>query len=451
MFWRTFGSGAIMSVCLWLLATGAAAAGTPASRPATRPQERYKMQLTTQAIEERIRKNRTADVALTVTDANGTPLPGAAVTVRQVRHKFLFGCNAFFINANDDSELQKAYRLRYADLLNYATMPFYWGAYEPAEGLTGEQRVKGMAKWCAESSIRTKGHPLCWHSVDPRWLKDKTLDDIQTLQLARITREVKAFTGLVDTWDVVNEAVAMPSFQKDTNPISRLCNKLGNVELIKQTFAAARAANPKATLLLNDFDTSPKYEKLIADCLAAGVTIDVIGIQSHQHMGYWGAEKAWDVCERFSKFGKPLHFTETTLISGDRKKDLNWQGRYDDWKTTEAGEKLQAEQVAEFYTVLFSHPAVEGITWWDFSDHRAWLGAPSGLVRADMSPKPAYEALMKLVKKDWWTGEQKLTTDASGKVAFRGFLGAYAVEAAGGKGQFAVDKAGSVQASVQVK
>jgi hypothetical protein len=77
----------------------------------------------------RIQKHRTADVTLTILDLDGRPLANASVTVEQVRHKFLFGCNAFGVKPQDTSEAQKAYQDRFAALLNYATLPFYWGAY----------------------------------------------------------------------------------------------------------------------------------------------------------------------------------------------------------------------------------------------------------------------------------------------------------------------------------
>ena len=408
------------------------------------------MELTPRKIAARIREHRTAEVALTVTDARGRPLANAEVTVRQVRHKFLFGCNAFRIDTADASPLQRDYQARYAELLNFATLPFYWGAYERAPGRTQARKVRGIAEWCRRNHIRTKGHPLCWHTVPPRWAIDKPLDEVQRLQLHRITREVKGFAGLIDTWDVVNEAVVMPDFREPNNPIVKLCKKLGRAELIKQTFAAAGKANPQATLLLNDFDTSPKYARLVEECLKAGVKIDVIGIQSHMHGGYRGAAWAWETCERFAKFGKPLHFTETTIISGERKKSIRWHGpRYDDWPTTPAGEKRQAEQVGEFYTVLFSHPAVEAVTWWCLSDHQAWLGAPAGLVRKDMSPKPAYERLRKLIKGTWWTRERTLTTDAAGRATFRGFLGDYVLEAGGKKGPFRLDRPGWARTTVK--
>ena len=403
------------------------------------------------AIRTRIRQHRTADVTLTVAGADGKPLANAEVTVSQQRHRFLFGSNAFVINTADASETQKKYQERFAALLNYATLPFYWGGYEAAEGKPNADKLRMMAEWCAKNNIRAKGHPLTWHEVVPKWLPAKPLDEVQTLQAGRVTRDVKAFAGLIDNWDVANEFCATPTYQLDKNPIAQLCRKLGQVELLKLVFNAARNANPKAELLLNDYDTSEKYVALLKSCLDAGVPIDAIGIQSHMHGGYWGAQKTWETCERFAKFGKPLYFTETTIISGDKKQNMNWQGHYDDWLTNDAGEQRQNEQVTEFYRILFSHPAVHGVTWWDFSDHGAWLGAPSGLVRKDMTPKPAYESLMKMARQEWWNAPQKLTTGKDGVVTFAGFLGSYLAQAGAASGSFDLPTAGKATATVKVE
>ena len=97
----------------------------------------------------------------------------------------------------------------------------------------------------------------------------------------------------------------------------------------------------------------------------------------------------------------------------------------------------------EFYTVLFSHPAVEAITWWDFTDQGAWQRAPAGFLRNDLSPKPAYDKLKSLIKDKWWT-KTKVTLAAGGKASFRGFFGQYKVAAriAGRQltGNFSFDK-----------
>jgi len=420
---------------------------SPASNART-VEEPPEQALTDERIAQRIGKYRTAEVTLTVRDAAGKPLADTAVTVQQVRHKFLFGCNAYKLGGCDTAAQNAAYKRRFAALLNYATLPFYWGSYEPAEGQTRKQRLTAMARWCAEHQIRAKGHPLCWHEVVPKWLQDKTAPQVQALQFGRITREVTDFAGLIDTWDVVNEAVVMP--RRKGNAVSRLCKRLGRVRLIRQAFSLARKANPKAVLILNDFDTSARYEKLIRQCMDAGVEFDIIGIQSHMHKGYWGAQRVWEICERFAKFGKPLHFTEVTILSGKLKTDDDWFGYHPDWNSTAAGERRQAQQVAEFYRVLFSHPAVEAITWWDFSDQGAWQGAPAGLLRKDMTPKPAYETLKKLIKKEWWTGPLRLTTDAKGRVNFRGFLGRYIIKTDTVQAHFAVETPGRLRRTVRL-
>jgi endo-1,4-beta-xylanase len=401
--------------------------------------------LAPEAIRQRIRQHRTAEATLTVVGAGGKPLANTAVVIHQTRHQFLFGCNAFALNPADDGPAQRAYQKRFAALFNYATLPFYWGAYEPEQGKPAAERLRRLARWCIAHGVTAKGHPLCWHEVQPRWLVGKAPEEVLKLQLARIRRDVAAFAGTVDVWDVVNEAVVMPDHRGGRPELPALCRKLGRVELLRQTFAAARAANPRAVLALNDYNTSAKYEALIRDALAAKVPVDVVGIQSHMHGGYWGARRVWEVCERFARLGRPLHFTEATILGGPRKEKLDYRKYYKDWLPTPEEEKRQSEQAREFYTVLFSHPAVRAITWWDFSDRGAWLGAPAGLLRRDMTPKPAYEALRKLIKGEWWTAEVKATTDAAGQVRLRGFLGEYAVTAQGAAGTFRLERPGAVR------
>jgi endo-1,4-beta-xylanase len=219
----------------------------------------------------------------------------------------------------------------------------------------------------------------------------------------------------------------MPIFDKYDNGITRLCQEMGRIETIKAMFAAARLTNPSAVLLINDFEVSPAYDILVEGCLEAGITIDAIGIQSHMHQGYWGVEKTLQILEHFTRFDLPIHFTETTLVSGQLMPpeivDLN-DYQLADWPTTANGEERQAQEAILHYETLFAHPQVEAITWWDIADG-GWLNAPSGLLRRDGSSKPAYHELLKRIKGEWWTESLNLVTDHKGKARFCGFLGDY--------------------------
>ena len=390
--------------------------------------------------------HRKATAELRVLNPDGSPAAGRPVRVDQVSHQFLFGCGAFdaveIMKTQD--EQKRSFLLdrmeKWFGLFNYGTLPFYWGRYEPVEGRTAYTETMAAARWLREKGVTVKGHPLCWHTACAPWLMQYSNDEILRRQIERIHRDMSAFKGVIGLWDVINEVVIMPVFDKYDNAITRSCKDLGRVGIVKEVFAAAKETDPDAVLLINDFNTSKAYEHLIEDLLEAGVPIGTIGIQSHQHQGYWGLEKLNDVLERFSRFGLPIHFTENTLISGDIMPthivDLNdWQ--VDEWPSTPEGEERQAREISEMYTVLFSHPLVEAITTWDFNDG-CWLKAPSGFVHADNTLKPSYEALKQLIHGDWETHET-LVTDAEGCLSFTGFKGGYTLQAGNSKAGFTLD------------
>ncbi|MCS6831162.1 MAG: endo-1,4-beta-xylanase [Armatimonadota bacterium] len=365
--------------------------------------------------DSRIEKVRKADATIRVVDRQGKPVTAAQIEVQQTRHAFLFGCNIFPL-FNYQGEQHEKYASQFAALLNYATLAFYWGAYEPERGRKGRELQERIARWCQQRGIATKGHPLVWHEVFPRWAPNE-VDEVKPLLRERVKEIVSQFKGLIDRWDVVNEATVSTRFN---NGVGNWAKRDGAAAMVTECLQWAREANPKATLLYNDYNISPAFEQLVEELIRRKAPFDAIGIQSHMHGGEWPLERAWQVCETYSRFGKPLHFTETTVLSGEHGYE-----RPLPWPTTPEGEARQAEYVEKFYTILFSHPAVEAITWWDFMDG-GWQGAPAGLVRADLSPKPVYHRLMRLIKGKWWT-QHTARTNARGEAKLRGFLGDYRV------------------------
>ena len=395
--------------------------------------------------------HRKAAAKVQILNSDGTPAAGKRVHLDQISHAFLFGCGAFdtvYMMKTQDAERKKLLEERmekWLKLFNYGTLPFYWGRYEPEEGKTAYEETMAGARWLRERGAAVKGHPLCWHTACAPWLMQYSNEEIARRQMERIHRDVGAFKGVIGLWDVINEVVIMPVFDRYDNAITRICKEKGRIRLVKEVFQAAKETDPEATLLINDFNTSVSYEILLEGLLEAGVPIGAIGIQSHQHQGYWGLEKLNNVLERFSRFGLPIHFTENTLVSGDLMPpqivDLNdWQ--VESWPSTPEGEERQAREIAEMYTTLFAHPLVEAITTWDFNDG-CWLGAPSGFVRQDNSEKPSYHKLYSLIHGEWETHTEACTDD-NGWLCFSGFKGGYRLSCEGRQAEMNLNQDGEM-------
>jgi len=392
------------------------------------------------SFQQEIRKNRFHKVKIQ------TPWKNKNVAIRQINHQFLFGSNIFGLTRLEGEALN-IYQQRIQDIWNAGTLPFYWGMFEPTEGNPDpENRVMQAARWAKEHGFSVKGHPLCWHTLAPEWLMSYSNDKLLGKVLDRIRRDVDRFKGIIDTWDVINEVVIMPVFDKYDNAISRLAKYMGAENLVLECFKAVREVNPDATLLINDFDLSPDYEALLERLLDKGCSIDAIGLQTHQHTGYHSPETLADFLERFSRFQKPMHFTEITILSGkiapqvDDLNDIHW----DSWPSTPEGEERQKQQVEEFYSQVYAHPLTEALIWWDMEDGN-WLNAPAGLMHKNLSIKPAYRRLQELIHEEWWFVEQTLTSDNKGELEISAPEGEYELELDNQIYSFNVKKNQSVQ------
>lgn len=402
--------------------------------------------------------HRLGEAVVTVLGSDGLPLADTGVTVEQTRHAFAFSNIGFdFVPlANGEAGavnstfggaaggLEHLAEL-WLDLFNTATLPFYWRGFEPTRGAPETQRLQATARWFAEHGVTAKGHPLVWHTLAPEWLRGAPVGEIEAAQRQRIRRDVTDFVGLIDMWDAINETVILPVFEAEENAITRLAQSIGRLPVIRLAFEEARAANPGATLLLNDFDLSERYERVIEEVLEAGIQVDALGLQTHMHQGYWGEEKMLAMVDRFARFGLPLHLTETTLLSGHLMPaeivDLN-DYVVESWPSTPDGEQRQADEIVRHYRSLLSHPSVEAVNYWGLTDDGAWLGAPVGLVRADGTPKPSYDALHSLIKDEWWMSPTVMRTDSAGRLRVTGWRGDYEVRKGTESGTFAVATTG---------
>lgn len=356
---------------------------------------------------------------------DGKPVEGCNVSVSQKKHEFLFGANCFQVTRFDPQQLEQYTKL-FTDIFNYTTLPVYWGFYEPEKGNTqkGEDNLRKLLEWCDEHGLERKGHPLHWHEPVPKWLPDEDPNNHEELIINRVANVVETFKDRIKLWDVVNEITRAYEFK---DPISLWEMKKGWANVVRTLVELVHGIDPQAKLLLNECNLwNGAFEELLRVLKDSGVALYAVGIQSHMHSGTWTVERTWEICEKFSRFGWPVHFTELSILSGKCETKVDWYSRDGNvWIIKPEDEDIQAQQVRDIYTILFSHPAVEAVTWWDIVDGN-WLRAPSGLLTAELAPKKAYYALKDLVTKEWWTQTNGLT-DKAGEFKTSAFYGEYEI------------------------
>ena len=397
-----------------------------------------------------------------ILDKNGKPVAGAKVHVNQQTHDFKFGANMFMLDEFEDPEVNQRYRETFPKYFNFGTVPFYWAGLEPEEGKPryeiGSPKVHRRPapdlcmQFCEENNILPKVHCLCYDKVIPDWLPKNDKEAMWKLYEKRFQEISQRYAGRMYEIEVTNELVA--SYGWTT------CSILANEpDTDLRMFEMARKYFPQDKLLVHDCELadvgwagcrSPYYLQ-IHDLLRRGAQIDKIGVQNHIFIGVSGDQEAdiptyyrhfmvdriFNGLKTLSSFGKPIGITEVTIPT------VGEDGL--------EAEQLQADMLRVLYTIWFSTPLMDSITYWNLADYSAvtfpkWdeNNCRGGIFHKDMTPKLAALELYRLVHEEWHT-ELELTTDAEGYVNFRGFYGDYTADVNGETIHFGVHKGGLQQ------
>ncbi|GAB4309159.1 MAG: endo-1,4-beta-xylanase [Promethearchaeota archaeon] len=366
-------------------------------------------------LDEKIARLRKGPLVVTFRYANGTPAAGLRVNYSLVRHDFLFGCN--FYEYQSLGERDADYEEAFFRLFNYATLPIYWRTYEPNPGeFPRDAWLASALDRLSREGAKPKLHPVAWRNPAgyPDWLPGDPRLVTEALE-ARVDRLTSLYGGTAYAWDVVNEPTHLPAFGTGDA-----------FDYVNATFQRTRAGDPDGLLVLNDygilghdFGGGPFY-RLVRRLLDAGAPVDAIGFQGREPRTDWTpACEVWATLDAYARLGLPIHVTEFCATSSPQLPVTN------SWVKGTWSEEKQAAYVETFYKTCFAHPAVEAITYWDLYDGRSWVTG-AGLLREDWTPKPAYEALDRLVNEEWTT-RGAATLDPSGSLALDAFYGEYEI------------------------
>lgn len=392
-------------------------------------------------IERDIENNRKGGFVLAFRDKDGKAVSDLKVKIRQKGHEFRIGCSSFLLDEFDEEYKNKAYREKFAALFNYAVVPLYWDTLEPTKGkprfgydsekVWRRPAVDRVVDFCRENGIGMKGHCLMYHSFNPDWIPENHRE--LKMAVDKRLREIGERYGndFLDV-DVINEL-----YSKYRN-LYGYPWKIRNFPItddkdhVEWCFSEAKKYFPFSTLHWNEgcyevFGESYVGEKsfyymMLEKYLSKGVPIEAIGMQFHAFADnakyasmIYNPTRAIDIFDTYSRFDLPIHLSEVSIPS---------------YNNNEEGEYIQKEMCERMMSLWFSRRNVEAVVWWNLVDGTAYGDENqfhAGLLRNDLSEKPAYTAIKDLFTKRWHT-ELTQSSDSDGRIRFCGFYGDYELE-----------------------
>jgi endo-1,4-beta-xylanase len=331
-----------------------------------------------------------------------------------------------------------------------------WQLIHPREGADGYAfgPADAFVEFGLRNGMQLVGHTLVWHSQTPAWVFAGTNPppaitsgtpspsvDANTSASAtetnspgrrrfgrgsggfgrydgpRASREellqrmrdhihtvVGRYQGRIQTWDVVNEAVADGT---GTNVLrNSLWLEIIGPDFIARAFQFAHEADPDAILRYNDYglENPVKRRKLITlinSLREQGVPVHAIGSQAHVNLGIT-FETMDEALTEMATLGLPIHITELDVNSARRgQRDTGADVASND-STTQGGLVDNADlRLADTYAGLFRaflkhRESVKLVTFWGANDAISWRanGRPL-LFDGNNRPKPAFEAVIR--------------------------------------------------------
>ena len=282
------------------------------------------------------------------------------------------------------------------------------GPIHPKENEYYWQDADLIVAFAKKHGLKMRGHTLCWHAQAPSWMFKTEKGDTVTKEVLlqrlkdHITTVVNRYKDHIYAWDVVNEVIDDRDsvFYRNT-AWYRICGE----DFIIKAFEYAHAADPKAILFYNDYNTEnpkkrEKIYQMIKKMKEAGVPIHAVGLQGHWSVNNPSQEELEKSIQLFSSLGIPVQVTELDVsVYAGRQGGQLISGQQRDTTSTFTPEMEQKQR--EKYKMVFDvfrkyRDRVTGVTFWNLSDRYSWLdgrGRKNYPLLFDMNRQP---------KKTYW-------------------------------------------------
>ncbi len=246
---------------------------------------------------------------------------------------------------------------------------FSWSRIEPRRGEFDFEFYDQVVDTALEHGISVYGLLAYWTS----WTQAYTEEGIEDFcAYARAT--VLHFKDRIKHWEVYNEPnIFFWSGPKELYPV-----------LLEHCYAAIKEEDPEAEVL--GISTAGVAMDFIRDCMEAGARFDILTIHPYR--------------SALTERGFTRELREATQLVGNRPVWITEMG----WSTQLGGvtsERRQAGLLARSYLLAVASGACQNISWYDFrcdGPNPFYNEHNFGVIRPDMTPKPAYRALASVAR-----------------------------------------------------
>lgn len=334
--------------------------------------------------------------------------------------KRIFGCGISLDKTAD------GYRKALAAGFDFVTLPIAWRDIEPTEQNFNWKPLDAWIEWLSKNRLPIKGSALVSfteaHVPDWLYIWEHDFETIRDLAFEHVKRVVARYASHIQVWDVVDGIHAQSAF---TFSFEQL------MELTRMATAAVKQAAPKCVSVVNIRGPWGEYyaanqrtipPTLYADMIMQNnLNFDALGVQFAFGEGGLAARDLFQISsilDAFGKFGKPLHLSAVAVPSGggaagmgvapaggggsggsaasvDGGASAGSAGAFSAWRKGWT-EESQALWLREFVQIALSRPFVDKISWQRLADGDAGGTPRAGLLRADLTPKPAMREMMKM-------------------------------------------------------
>jgi endo-1,4-beta-xylanase len=248
-----------------------------------------------------------------------------------------------------------------------------WDTLRPAIDKFDFSKGDWLAKFARTHRMYFRGHTLVWNQALPGWFKEKVnQQNAENILVEHITTTVKHYAGKVHSWDVVNEAIAIPySNRPDGLHPSPWLELLGD-RYIDLAFHTAAAADPKAMLVYNDrwldYDTPRDNAqraavlKLLERFKRKATPVQALGIQAHLDGSdtRFSPHKLRTFLRDVASLGYKILITELDVV--DKKLPVDIARR----------DRIVARAYEDYLSVVLDEKAVIAVLTWGLSDRATW-------------------------------------------------------------------------------